>query len=53
MEMIPVALVPGMALVCGDCVLQAAALVIVEKKRRDDDDKALRSERSGHDAAGG
>ena len=45
-DMIAVALAPGLALVCGDCVIAAAALVIVEQAKRAGDDNALRA----HDA---
>jgi hypothetical protein len=43
--MIPIALAPGMALVCGDCVIKAANLVIVEQAQRAADAQALRGER--------
>ena len=41
-DMIAVAIVQGQPLVCGDCVLQAAALVIAEQAKRAGDDKARR-----------
>jgi bacterioferritin-associated ferredoxin len=42
--MIPVALAPGLALVCGECVTKAAALVAEEQARRAADANALRGQ---------
>ena len=44
-DMIAVAVAPGPMLICGDCVMQAAALVIVEQRRRAADDAAKRGEK--------
>ena len=43
-DMIPVALAPGLALVCGECVTKAAALVAEEQARRAADANALRGQ---------
>ena len=51
-DMIAVALAPGLALVCGDCVIKAHDLVIAAQVEQAFAAKALRGER-GQDAAGG
>jgi len=43
-DMIAVSVAPGQPLVCGECVIAAAALVIAEQAKRAGDDKARRAQ---------